>query len=258
MDAKKICPNCKAILKPDAIFCYQCGADVKNIPIQDTTVEEVKENITVCPICKKEIKTGSRFCIFCGATIATNSSVAKKDDKVIMTGIDSQAQIMPSKQAAQDVINDGIDEAKENKKNVVTHTRQADADKLTTENCYQHTGSIESGPYYYDNPDTTISDKFFCSRGRISREAFIKRICPLILVFFFIERLRHGLDLISCVVLTGIMLMILYSAWCLGVRRRHDLGSSGSAFSFVGIKTFFSDGVSGPNMYGPDPLKKRF
>lgn len=60
----KECPNCKAQLEDDAIFCGVCGTKLEadDVQVEETTESEEK----FCIHCGKAIEIGSVFCPFCG------------------------------------------------------------------------------------------------------------------------------------------------------------------------------------------------
>ena len=96
-----ICPNCKTPASPGAIFCDECGYDLRNVPVETSATPPVSAspqptggNIS-CTKCSYSNLPGSSFCENCGAQLdqgsisaATPSSVPSVDS--------SQPQITPS------------------------------------------------------------------------------------------------------------------------------------------------------------------
>ena len=60
----KECPNCKAQLEDDAVFCGVCGTKLgaDEAQVEEAAVSEEK----YCVHCGKAIEIGSVFCPFCG------------------------------------------------------------------------------------------------------------------------------------------------------------------------------------------------
>lgn len=62
----KECPNCKAILEDDELFCHECGTK-QEIQKDEAQIEEVQESGgKTCVYCGKIVEADCTFCPFCG------------------------------------------------------------------------------------------------------------------------------------------------------------------------------------------------
>lgn len=73
----KICPNCKAQLEEDAIFCGECGQKVPEAVAEETaqTSQRISGTLAgesstkICSNCGAEIPANKKFCADCGTPI---------------------------------------------------------------------------------------------------------------------------------------------------------------------------------------------
>jgi DNA-directed RNA polymerase subunit RPC12/RpoP len=81
-----VCPNCGFKNPPGSKFCVNCGADISEIKIEETTAKgetTTKEEIAyvVCPKCGFKNPPGSKFCVNCGTPLEI--SRRKTNEKII-------------------------------------------------------------------------------------------------------------------------------------------------------------------------------
>lgn len=64
------CPNCDAIIRPEAKFCHECGARLA--PTQTEGTADIEKTI-VCPNCGAKVRTDASFCNECGSKLDATS-----------------------------------------------------------------------------------------------------------------------------------------------------------------------------------------
>lgn len=111
-----------------------------------------------------------------------------------------------------------------------------------------------------------IKNKFFTSKGRLNRKAYLLRGIIITVVGLIFALLESVVDTeAGALVFIVAMIPILISHVMLGIRRWHDLNKSGWFIlvgcipiigAFVGLYVLFAVGTKGDNTYGPDPLSQ--
>ena len=72
------CPNCKAEMTEDAMFCENCGYKLEHEPKKE------EGNIEVfCPNCGKAFKEGETFCDNCGTNLTDNHAMEPRKTELI-------------------------------------------------------------------------------------------------------------------------------------------------------------------------------
>ena len=121
-------------------------------------------------------------------------------------------------------------------------------------------------PHYYDQPEVTLKDKYFLTKGRTNRKPYLLRGLILSFLDGILSAISNALGsshsdsfmiIIFYLILLGLYLVTWYSSITIGIRRCHDRGNSGwwLLVPFYGIFIIFAKGNDGPNAYGPDPLQ---
>lgn len=59
------CPKCGTVLKPDELFCPECGW---KLPVREPAEQQSME-MNFCPECGAKLKAGQSFCASCGARV---------------------------------------------------------------------------------------------------------------------------------------------------------------------------------------------
>lgn len=60
------CPNCKAEMPADMIFCSACGTKMDGSMLGKEYEENQHEPDVICPKCMEHNRPGSTFCVGCG------------------------------------------------------------------------------------------------------------------------------------------------------------------------------------------------
>jgi len=63
-----ICPDCGNENPLGSKFCINCGTDISQIHVEETTKQEESSYLT-CPKCGNRNPLGSKFCIKCGTPL---------------------------------------------------------------------------------------------------------------------------------------------------------------------------------------------
>ena len=63
------CPQCRAAVLGDALFCHHCGASVKSLSA-----------IQPCPTCGRLMPTASSFCPYCGTHVAQSEGETPREN----------------------------------------------------------------------------------------------------------------------------------------------------------------------------------
>ena len=60
------CPNCKAEMPLDMIFCSACGTKMDGSTLGQMAEQSENEPDVICPKCSEHNRAGSTFCVGCG------------------------------------------------------------------------------------------------------------------------------------------------------------------------------------------------
>ena len=73
-----LCPECKAEIAKDAVFCNYCGMRLREPEPEPTPEPEPQP--AVCSNCGKELREGQRFCTNCGTPVAAAPDAPKEPE----------------------------------------------------------------------------------------------------------------------------------------------------------------------------------
>jgi|GEM_PF-1649776 len=225
MDGQKICPQCKTIQSADTAFCSNCGADIRNVPVQGS--EPTPKSAGFCPNCGKPVGPNTKFCASCGAAISQNNTAENP--------VNTQAQGAPAQPAPQAPVY--------NNPPPVNHANPA-------------AGNSFAGSNYFDQPEITIKDKYLSYRGRLNRKPYLLRGIILSVGNTICATLGSADSVLLSIISICLNAVLSYSSICLAIRRCHDKNHSGwwMLIPFYLFWLIFSKGTDGPNKYGPDVL----
>ena len=225
------CENCGAPLKVDQRFCENCGTEVKKTMILPNTT--ATEAIRLA----EEKKN-----------LPAEETIAQKADPVT-------------------VAEQPIEEK--------TLAHEAELFDHHNEETEGNTGFFAAGPVphqkqWEDNTgyveEQGWREKYFSTRNRLNRKRYLLRVIQLSGIVFLVTFAAAIIfpENIMNTFMTFFGGVAIGSNLSLGVRRCHDVGLSGWWMLlvivpvinfFFNVYLFFKAGQSGPNEYGPDPLR---
>lgn len=86
--APVVCPNCGAVLKPNARFCSKCGTSLAEPakPQPDVTAEPAPKPApgpkSFCKNCGTQLKPGAKFCPICGTSTSKDATPTGRDPEI--------------------------------------------------------------------------------------------------------------------------------------------------------------------------------
>lgn len=78
----KECPNCKAILEDDDLFCGECGTKLETDNVETQSEEQTTPEGKKCIHCGELIEADSMFCPFCGKQQVVEEEKPKEPESV--------------------------------------------------------------------------------------------------------------------------------------------------------------------------------
>ena len=97
----KECPNCKAILEDDDLFCGECGTKLETENVEAQSEEQTTPEGKKCIHCGELIEADSMFCPFCGKQQIVEEEKPKEPESVAPPKAERPQPVYPQQEQYQ-------------------------------------------------------------------------------------------------------------------------------------------------------------